>query len=94
MKTVAIGAFEAKTKFAELLEKVSRGQEFVITKRGKAIARLVGNEHEILARQKPNAWELYKKIQNGSSKLTRHKLDDLVRESRRELLERTEKLLR
>jgi len=36
-----IGVFEAKTRLSELLEKVATGEEFVITRRGRAIARLV-----------------------------------------------------
>lgn len=37
----AVGAFEAKTKFSELLERVSRGEEITITRHEKAVARLV-----------------------------------------------------
>jgi prevent-host-death family protein len=36
-----ISAFEAKTRFGDLLERVSRGEEIVITKHQKPIARLV-----------------------------------------------------
>ena len=36
-----IGAFEAKTHLSSLLERVSRGEEIVITKHGRAVARLV-----------------------------------------------------
>ena len=36
-----IGSFEAKTHWSALLEKVSSGQEIIITKRGKPIARLI-----------------------------------------------------
>jgi prevent-host-death family protein len=36
-----IGAFEAKTRFGQLLDWVEAGDEVVITRRGKAIARLV-----------------------------------------------------
>ena len=35
-----VGTFEAKTNLSSLLEKVGRGEEFVITKRGKPVARL------------------------------------------------------
>lgn len=35
-----IGAFEAKTKFSELLRKVGQGESFTVTMRGKAVARL------------------------------------------------------
>jgi len=41
---IEIGTFEAKTHLSSLLEKVSRGEEVVITKRGKAVARLVPTE--------------------------------------------------
>ena len=36
-----VGAFEAKTHLSSLLDKVGRGEEFLITKRGKPVARLV-----------------------------------------------------
>ena len=39
----AIGAFEAKNKLAALLDRVERGEEIVITRHGKAVARLVPN---------------------------------------------------
>ncbi len=36
-----IGAFEAKTHLAALLDRVEQGEELVITRRGRAVARLV-----------------------------------------------------
>ncbi len=36
-----VGAFDAKTHFSELLERAEHGEEIVITRRGKAVARLV-----------------------------------------------------
>ncbi len=36
-----IGAYEAKTHLPALLERVERGEQFTITRHGKAIARLV-----------------------------------------------------
>ena len=36
-----VGAFEAKTHLSALLERVVEGEEVVITRRGKAVARLV-----------------------------------------------------
>jgi prevent-host-death family protein len=38
---ITVGAFEAKTKFSELLERVSRGEEITITRHEKPVARLV-----------------------------------------------------
>ncbi len=37
----SIGAFEAKTRLSELLERVARGESFEITKHGKPVGRLV-----------------------------------------------------
>jgi prevent-host-death family protein len=36
-----IGAFEAKNKLAELLDRAERGEEITITRRGKPVAKLV-----------------------------------------------------
>jgi prevent-host-death family protein len=36
-----VGAFEAKSRFGQLLDWVEAGDEIVITRRGKVVARLV-----------------------------------------------------
>jgi prevent-host-death family protein len=36
-----VGAFDAKTNFSALLERVERGEQIVITRRGKPVARLM-----------------------------------------------------
>lgn len=47
MNTLAeVGAFEAKTKFSALLDRVEKGEEIVITRKGQAIAKLVRFERE------------------------------------------------
>lgn len=38
---ITVGAFEAKTKLAELLDKVEAGESVTITRRGKPVAQLV-----------------------------------------------------
>ena len=38
---ITVGAFEAKTTLSALLERVAEGEEILITKHGRAIARLV-----------------------------------------------------
>ena len=38
---ITVGAFQAKTHLSALLEKVAGGEEVIITKHGKPIARLV-----------------------------------------------------
>jgi prevent-host-death family protein len=42
-----IGAFEAKNTLGSLLDRVERGEEIVITRHGKAVARLVPNDLRI-----------------------------------------------
>ena len=37
---IEVGAYDAKRKFSELLRNVETGQEYVITNRGRAVARL------------------------------------------------------
>ena len=39
---IVVGSFEAKTKLAELLDKVEAGESVTITRRGREVARLVG----------------------------------------------------
>ena len=43
---VKIGALEAKTKFSALLDRVEKGEEIVITRKGLAVAKLVRFERE------------------------------------------------
>ena len=49
----SVTAFEAKTRFGKLLERVARGEEIVITRHEKAVARIVpegrGNQEKIRA---------------------------------------------
>ena len=47
-----IGAFEAKNKFGMLLDRVEHGEEIIITRHGRPVARLVPNATRI---DKPQA---------------------------------------
>ncbi len=40
MKPRRIGSFEAKTRLSAVLERVSKGQVYIITKRGRPVAEL------------------------------------------------------
>ena len=44
-----ITAFDAKTRFGELLERVARGEEIVITRHDKPVARIVPEGQASLA---------------------------------------------
>jgi prevent-host-death family protein len=40
---IEIGAFEAKNTFGSLLDRVQDGEEIVITRHGRPVARLISN---------------------------------------------------
>ena len=48
-----VGVFEAKNKLSELLDRVERGEQVVITRRGKPVARLAAfeSEHDLTVAQ-------------------------------------------
>lgn len=48
---ITIGAFEAKTKLGELLDRVSNGGSFTITKHDRPVARLVGYQEDLAVRR-------------------------------------------
>jgi len=52
-----IGAFEAKNTLGTLLDRVERGEEIVITRHGKAVARLVPNTRRVDQEQVRAAFE-------------------------------------
>ncbi len=45
---IEIGAFEAKNRLSELLRGTEAGRSFVITRRGRAVARLVPAEQALV----------------------------------------------
>ena len=55
---IVIGVLEAKTHLSELLDRAASGEEILITKRGKAIARLVSAEPF----ERKRAQEAYEKL--------------------------------
>jgi prevent-host-death family protein len=76
-----IGAFEAKNKFGHLLDEVERGEEIVITRRGKPVATLVpaepGFDREKARRAVAGIPELSKGVTLGGLKIK-----DLINEGR------------
>lgn len=51
----SISVFEARTRLSALLDQVERGQEIVITRRGKAVARLVPADESAEPPDRPRA---------------------------------------
>lgn len=61
-----VGSFEAKTHLSALLERVERGEEIVITRRGKPVARLVPAE-KAEGRDLASVVESIKALRRGTS---------------------------
>ena len=87
MSTVT--AFDAKTRFGELLDRVANGEEIVITRHDKPVARIVpegrhnldGVRHAVAGLR-----DLQKEIANGAAgkkKLTWKDFKSLVEEGRK-----------
>ena len=36
-----IGAFEAKTRFSQIIDKAEHGADFIVTRRGKPVAKII-----------------------------------------------------
>jgi len=77
-----VGAFEAKNRFGALLDWVEKGEEIVITRRGKAVARLVPSDADF---DRERAAQAVARIvaRRAGVKLGGLKIKDLVSEGRR-----------
>jgi prevent-host-death family protein len=76
-----IGAYDAKTRFSELLEMVEAGKEFTITKHGAAVARLVPARKKLTIQQRQEAIQRWIESSKGIS-LGGLKIRDLINEGR------------
>lgn len=76
-----IGAYDAKTRFSELLEQVQSGEEITITKHGTPVARLVPVKKKHTAAERRQAIERIREMQKGLS-LGNLKIRDLIDEGR------------
>lgn len=65
-----IGAFEAKNTLGSLLDRVENGEEIVITRHGKPVARLVPNMRRVESSQVLAAFE---RIRSRARQLHREK---------------------
>jgi prevent-host-death family protein len=80
--TGSVGAYDAKTHFSELLEKVEAGEEITITKHGTPVARLVPVAKIYTPAERREAIERIKTLSKGLS-LGGVKIRDLINEGRR-----------
>ena len=77
-----VGAYDAKTNFSALLERVERGEEVTITRHGSPVARLVPVKRGTTAAQRREAIEAMRNLAAGNT-LAGLRIKDLVNEGRR-----------
>jgi len=77
-----VGAYDAKTHFAELLERATGGEEITITKHGTAVAKLVPVKRNKTVEERRAAIEGIRKLSEGLT-LGGLKIKDLISEGRR-----------
>lgn len=63
---MTVGAFEAKTHLSALLDRVAAGEEVVITKHGRPVARLVAAHYVDRARA-DRAFARLKELRKGTT---------------------------
>jgi prevent-host-death family protein len=77
-----IGAFEAKSRLGQLLDMVERGEEVVITRHGRAVAKMVptspGHDRDKARRVADQLLEASRGLTLGGLKIK-----DLINEGRR-----------
>ena len=78
---MAIGAYEAKTHFSQLLDRVENGERITITKHGRPVAMLVPAEP---AKKRPVADVIEEILEfRKGNRLNGLKIKDMIREGRR-----------
>jgi prevent-host-death family protein len=77
-----VGAFEAKNRLGQLLDLVERGEEVVITRHGKAVARLVPPKTGFSRSEAREAAQCIRNMSRGVT-LRGLPIKDLIEEGRR-----------
>ncbi len=76
-----IGSYQAKTHFSELLERVRKGEEIVITRRGVPIARWT--PHRQSSKDIKEAFRKMRELRRGNRLGKDLTIRDLIEEGRR-----------
>jgi prevent-host-death family protein len=77
-----IGSFDAKTHFSELIDQAEKGEDIIITRRGKPVAKIVhipdaaGDDGEA-------SWSAIRRIRNSISGFSAKEANEFRMEGRR-----------
>lgn len=77
-----IGAYEAKARFSELLERAAQGEEITITRHGNAVARLVPIQPASTAETRRQIIAAMRELSSGK-RLEGVTVSELIAEGRR-----------
>lgn len=80
-QATSIGAYDAKTRFSELLERVEQGEELTITRHGTPVAKLVPVRKSVTPEERAAAIDRWREMSKGLS-LGGLKIKDLIGEGR------------
>ena len=64
---MVIGSFDVKTRFSELIDQAEKGEDIVITRRGKPVAKIVRIDNTAKDNEKASAWTNIRRIRNSIS---------------------------
>ncbi|MGA3066964.1 MAG: type II toxin-antitoxin system prevent-host-death family antitoxin [Tepidisphaeraceae bacterium] len=78
-----IGAFEAKTRLSELLERTEHGEAFQITKHGRPVGRLMPPEGARDRKASAAAVARLKAMSGFGGKMSREELKSMIHEGHR-----------
>ena len=78
----AVGAYDARTHFSELLQRVEAGEELTITRHGLPVARLVPVKRHATPDERRQAIARIRELARGNT-LAGLRIKDLIAEGRR-----------
>ena len=77
----SVGAYDAKTHFSELLQRVEGGEEVTITRHGAPVARMIPVRRKSTREKRRQAIDAIRKLARGNS-LGGLRIKDLIEEGR------------
>lgn len=77
-----VGAYEAKTHFSELLERVAAGEEITITRHGSPVARLVPVQRRVTEQERSEIFKEMRRLSKGQT-LRGLNIAEMIAEGRR-----------
>jgi prevent-host-death family protein len=78
-----VGSFDAKTRFSELIDQAEKGEDIIITRRGKPVAKIVGFTPDAKGDDKAAIWTAIRRTRNSISGFSAKEANNFRLEGRR-----------